>query len=202
MRLASIRPEVLFSGRSVWVISPVMTALELNPIRVRNIFICSVVVFWASSRMTKASFRVRPRMNARGATSIIPWFIRRAAFSKRIMSCKASYSGRRYGSTFSARSPGKKPRASPASTAGRVRMIRSMLPLESAATAMAMARYVFPVPAGPMPKTMSLERMASMYSFWATLLGVTAFFLAVTKAVSMKMSFNLIRSSWLKARTA
>ena len=39
--------------------------------RVRNIFICSEVVFCASSRMMKASFRVRPRMNAIGATSMI-----------------------------------------------------------------------------------------------------------------------------------
>ena len=50
--------------------SPVMTALELLPMRVRNIFICSMVVFWASSRMMKASLRVRPRMKASGATSI------------------------------------------------------------------------------------------------------------------------------------
>ena len=35
-----------------------------NPSRVRNIFICSDVVFCASSRMTNASFKVRPRMNA------------------------------------------------------------------------------------------------------------------------------------------
>src|SRR5579862_6342217 len=40
--------------------SPVTTALDPNPIRVRNIFICSEVVFWASSRMMKASFKVRP----------------------------------------------------------------------------------------------------------------------------------------------
>ncbi|CFO34202.1 Uncharacterised protein [Bordetella pertussis] len=39
-----------------------MTALLPKPIRVRNIFICSGVVFWASSRITKAWLRVRPRM--------------------------------------------------------------------------------------------------------------------------------------------
>src|SRR5579883_1547163 len=50
--------------------SPVMTAFELKPIRVRNIFICSDVVFCASSRMMKASFNVRPRMKAMGAISI------------------------------------------------------------------------------------------------------------------------------------
>jgi len=35
-------------------------------------------------------------------------------------SCKASYKGMRYGSTFSFKSPGKKPKDSPASTAGLV----------------------------------------------------------------------------------
>ena len=43
-------------GRSIWVMSPVITAFEPKPRRVRNIFICSDVVFCASSRMTKASF--------------------------------------------------------------------------------------------------------------------------------------------------
>ncbi len=38
--------------------------------RVRNIFICSTVVFCASSRMMKESFSERPRMNASGATSM------------------------------------------------------------------------------------------------------------------------------------
>ena len=52
--------------------SPVTTAFEPKPSRVRNIFICSEVVFCASSRMTNASFSVRPRMNAIGATSIVP----------------------------------------------------------------------------------------------------------------------------------
>ena len=36
--------------------------LEPKPIRVRNIFICSREVFWASSRMMKESSRVRPRI--------------------------------------------------------------------------------------------------------------------------------------------
>ncbi|MNC90048.1 hypothetical protein D3C83_60920 [compost metagenome] len=88
------------------------------------------------------------------------------------MSCSASYNGRRYGLTFSIRSPGRKPSFSPASTAGRVRIMRETLFFISSATAMAIARYVLPVPAGPMPKTMSKERMASMYAFCATLLGV------------------------------
>ena len=46
------------SGRSIWVTSPVTTHLEPNPSRVRNIFICSAVVFWASSRMMNESLRV------------------------------------------------------------------------------------------------------------------------------------------------
>ena len=54
--------KILSSGRSIWVTSPVMTILEPKPRRVRNIFICSRVVFWASSRMMKLSSRVRPRI--------------------------------------------------------------------------------------------------------------------------------------------
>ena len=50
--------------------SPVITAFELKPSRVTNIFICSEVVFCASSMMTKESFSVRPRMKAMGAISI------------------------------------------------------------------------------------------------------------------------------------
>ena len=50
------------NGRSTWVMSPVTTIFEPKPSRVRNIFICSGVVFWASSRMMKASLSVRPRM--------------------------------------------------------------------------------------------------------------------------------------------
>ena len=59
-------------GTSIWVTSPVTTALEPKPMRVRNIFICSGVVFWASSRMMKLLLRVRPRMKASGATSMVP----------------------------------------------------------------------------------------------------------------------------------
>ena len=54
--------------------SPVMTVFELKPSRVRNIFICSGVVFCASSRIMNESFKVRPRMNARGAISMSPPF--------------------------------------------------------------------------------------------------------------------------------
>ena len=58
--------------------SPVTTILEPKPSRVRNIFICSGVVFCASSRMMNESLSVRPRMNASGATSIVPRSISRA----------------------------------------------------------------------------------------------------------------------------
>ena len=40
-----------------------------------------------------------------------------------IMSCRASYNGCRYGSILSFISPGRKPSFSPASTAGRLRII-------------------------------------------------------------------------------
>ena len=75
--------------------SPVTTILEPKPRRVRNIFICSGVVFWASSRITKESFSVRPRMNASGAISITPRSMWEATFSGSSMSWRASNSGRR-----------------------------------------------------------------------------------------------------------
>ena len=66
---------------STWVVSPVTTALDPKPMRVRNIFICSGVVFCASSRMMKLELSVRPRMNASGATSTAPRSSSLPAFS-------------------------------------------------------------------------------------------------------------------------
>jgi hypothetical protein len=86
------------------------------------------------------SFSVRPRMKASGATSIIPFSQYALSRSASSMSYRASKSGRRYGSTFASRSPGRKPSLSPASTAGRVRMIRLTCRSESDATASAIAR--------------------------------------------------------------
>jgi hypothetical protein len=90
MRRAWVRPESFPVGRSTCVTSPVTTALLWKPSRVRNIFICSTVVFCASSRMTKASLSVRPRMKASGATSMVPCSTSCAALSTSIMSWSAS----------------------------------------------------------------------------------------------------------------
>ena len=62
--------------------SPVTTTLDPKPMRVSTIFICSVVVFWASSMITKASLSVRPRMKAMGATSMALRSSSRETFSK------------------------------------------------------------------------------------------------------------------------
>ena len=72
-RAPSPAPTVRPPGRSICVTSPVTTILEPKPRRVRNIFICSGVVFCASSRMMNESLSVRPRMKASGATSISPF---------------------------------------------------------------------------------------------------------------------------------
>ena len=130
--------------------------------RVRNIFICSGVVFCASSRMMNELLSVRPRMNASGATSTVWRSSSFCAPSTSTMSYRASYSGRRYGSILAIRSPGRKPRRSPASTAGRVRMIRCTCLACSAFTAIATASHDLPVPAGPMPNVMTFCSMASM----------------------------------------
>ena len=68
-----ISPDACSRGRSICVTSPVTTTFEPKPSRVRNICICSGLVFCASSRMMNESFSVRPRMNASGATSIVPF---------------------------------------------------------------------------------------------------------------------------------
>jgi len=47
--------------------------LEWETLDEWNIFICSLWCFWASSESRDESFRVRPRMKASGATSIIPF---------------------------------------------------------------------------------------------------------------------------------
>ena len=60
--------------------------------------------------------------------------------SESTMSCSASYNGRKYGSILSLSVPGRKPSRSPASTAGRVRMIRLTCLVCSEATALAIAR--------------------------------------------------------------
>ena len=87
---ASFMPDVLPGGRSICVASPVTTALDPKPKRVKNIFICSVVVFCASSRITKESLSVRPRMKASGATSTVPRSSRSLARSISIRSSSAS----------------------------------------------------------------------------------------------------------------
>jgi hypothetical protein len=71
------RPESWMDGRSIWLRSPVITIFEFWPRRVRNIFIWEMVLFWASSKIIKASDSVRPRINARGAISMVPISINR-----------------------------------------------------------------------------------------------------------------------------
>src|SRR5579884_1122033 len=78
---ASRNPDFLPSGKSICVTSPVTTAFDPNPSRVRNIFICSGVVFCASPRMMNESLSVRPRMNASGAISMTPRSISLSTFS-------------------------------------------------------------------------------------------------------------------------
>ena len=58
--VTSTRPERWLARKSTCVTSPVTTIFEPNPSRVKNICICSGVVFWASSRMMNESFSVRP----------------------------------------------------------------------------------------------------------------------------------------------
>ena len=83
-----------------------------------------------------------------------------------IISSSASYKGRRYGSILSFKSPGRNPKFSPASTAGRVKIILFICFSFQAFTAKATAVYVFPVPAGPTAKTTSFLATISTNNFW------------------------------------
>ena len=66
------KPESSFFGRSIYVISPVNTILEFSPKRVKAIFKVESEAFWLSSMMILARFKVRPRIYANGAISMMP----------------------------------------------------------------------------------------------------------------------------------
>ena len=87
------RPESFLFGRSIWLASPVTMNLASHPIRVRNIFSCPRLVFCASSSMTQARSRVRPRIYARGAICIVPSVMNSCNLFGGIMSPRASYRG-------------------------------------------------------------------------------------------------------------
>src|SRR5260370_1515532 len=69
---ASTNPDFFPAGKSICVTSPVTTALELKPRRVRNIFICSLVVFSASSRITNEPFTLPPPIHPPAPPSTLP----------------------------------------------------------------------------------------------------------------------------------
>ena len=71
MEMACARPDWSGRTRSICEGSPVTTMREPSPRRVSTIFICRMVEFCASSTMTKALESVRPRMKAKGATSMV-----------------------------------------------------------------------------------------------------------------------------------
>ena len=50
--IACLSPEVCLGGKSICVKSPVIIILLFSPKRVKNILICSFVVFCASSKIT------------------------------------------------------------------------------------------------------------------------------------------------------
>src|SRR5579859_1232528 len=74
-------------------------------------------------------------------------------------------------------------------------MIRDTLPPRSAASAMATARYVLPVPAGPTPKVTSCRRIASRYLFWPTVLAVTPGFRSCVITRSLTKSLRVAAPS-------
>src|SRR6266545_2997807 len=85
--------------------------------------------------MMNESLSVLPRMYPSGATSTVPRSMSLGSESAPVISNRASYSGFMYGSIFSYSVPGRNPRRSPASTAGRVRITRETSFCSSARTA-------------------------------------------------------------------
>ena len=69
--------------------------------------------------------------------------------------------------------------------AGRVRMIRFTSLALKAVIAFAMARYVFPVPAGPTPKTIIFSSMAFTYFCCPMVFGFTGFPMTVWQMISL-----------------
>ena len=120
----AISPERWSRGRSTWVMSPVTIIRDPKPRRVRNIFICSGVVFCASSRITKESFR-RPPAHEGQRSDLDNVALEVLVDLLGVEHVVQGIEQRpQVGVTFAIRSPGRKPSRSPASTAGRVRMIR------------------------------------------------------------------------------
>ena len=121
--------------------------------------------------MITASLSVRPRINANGAICIVPLSMYSFSFTAGSISSRASYRGCRYGSILSFMSPGRNPSFSPASTAGLDRISLRASLFFSAATARAIAMYVFPVPAGPRANVRSLSRNDAAMRAWLALRG-------------------------------
>jgi hypothetical protein len=111
-----------------------------KPTRVKNIFICSGVVFCASSRITKALFERAPAHEGQRSD------FQGLAFKGFVHLIKSHQVVQRVvqraqiGIDFLVQVAGKKPRRSPASTAGRVRMMRCTALRCSASTAAATAQ--------------------------------------------------------------
>ena len=79
---------------------------------------------------------------------------------------------------------------SPASIAGLVRIILLTSLFLNALIAIAIARYVLPVPAGPTPNTIILSLIASTYSFCPNVLGLIGLPAIVLHTVSESISIS------------
>ena len=90
-------------------------------------------------------------------------------------------------------SPGKKPNLSPASTAGRDKIILSIFFSNNIVSPTATAKKVFPVPAGPAEITISLSLKARTYFFCFSDLGIIDFLGVLIISVTLVfLTFSLI----------
>ena len=122
--IALARP--LVSPKSDCWMSPFRITLQLLPTRVKNIFISCGVTFWASSRITKASWKLRPLIVSKGAISMLPFLIPVSTAPLPKCQCNTSNTGITQGIIFSSSVPGKYPILLPAATLGLVMMILSI----------------------------------------------------------------------------
>ena len=90
-------------------------------------------------------------------------------------------------------SPGKKPRRSPASTAGLDKIILSIFFSNNIVRPTATAKKVFPVPAGPAEIMISLCLSALTYPFCFSDLGIIDFFGVLIMSVTLLfLTFSFI----------
>ena len=157
-----IRPDACSRGRSIWVTSPVTTIFEPNPSRVRNICICSgrrvlrlveddeAVVERAAAHERERRDLDRPPLHVRVQPLGVEHVVERVEERAQVRVDLRQHVARQEAEPLSGLDRGAR-QDDPAD----LPLLRAPRPRA------AIARYVLPVPAGPMPKVTVYSRIAS-----------------------------------------